>query len=143
MNRAWPLAAGAVGVVLLPFALGRLVPEARSTARSEAFPTPLERLWPVVLAEFHRRNDGAYAIAENDPPHRLRTTVVDLSLPFGGDWTYELEPAGAGTRLTIVERSSIPNPLIRFVARYVLPRERALDGFLSDVRRAWLASSEV
>ncbi len=27
-----------------------------------------------------------------------------LDLPWGGSWTYELAPAGAGTQLTITER---------------------------------------
>jgi hypothetical protein len=144
MKRRWPLFAGAAGILTLaPLLVGSLLPPARSTTRSEAYPTPVERLWPIVLAEFSRRNDGAYAIAESLPPHRLRTMVVDPSLPFSGDWTYELAPFDDGTRLTIVERSSITNPLVRFAAQFVFGRERAIDGYLLDVRRASLASAEV
>ncbi len=144
MTRGWPALAGAAGaLVLAPLAVGALLPSSHSTTRSEAFPTPIERLWPVVLAVFSRRNDGAYAIAESAPPRRLRTTVVDMTLPFRGEWIYELEPFGDGTRLTIVENYTISNPLVRFAARFILNRERAIDGYLLDVRCASLAPQEV
>jgi hypothetical protein len=143
MKRRWSALAGAAGaLVLAPLAVGALLPSNGSTTRSEAFPTSIERLWPIVLAEFSRRNDGAYAIAESAPPHRLRTTVVDTTLPFRGEWIYELEPFGEGTRLTIVENSTIPNPLVRFAARFILNRKRAIDDYLLDVRRASLSSAE-
>jgi len=144
MKRRWPAFAGAVGALTLaPFAVGALLPAARSTSRTEAYPTPIERLWPIVLGEFSRRNDGAFAIAESVPPRRLRTTVVDETLPFRGEWIYELEPFGEGTRLTVVENSSVLNPLLRFAARFIFRRERAIDDYLLDVRRAALESAEV
>ncbi len=143
MKRRWPALAGAAGALFLaPLAVGALLPASRSTTRTEAFPTPVERLWPIVLAEFSRRNDGAYAIAESSPPRRLRTTVVDLTLPFRGDWIYELEPFAEGTRLTIVENYTIRSPLVRFAAQFILSRKRAIDDYLLDVRRASLVSSE-
>jgi len=143
MKTGWVVGTVAALVVLVaaPVAIGALLRKDGTASRSEAFPTPPERLWPIVLSEFHRRNNGSFGIAESDPPKRLRTSVVNPRLPYAGTWTYELEPYGSGTRLSIVEQSRVSSPLARFMARLVLNRDRALEDYFVDVRRATLLAA--
>jgi len=71
-----------------------------------------------------------YRIVEANPPRRLVSRIADQNLPYGGSWTYELTPAGSGTRLTITERGEIYNPVFRFVARFMLGYTATMDGVL-------------
>lgn len=71
-----------------------------------------------------------YRVVESDAPRRLVVRIADDNLPYGGTWTYELSPAGSGTRLTIAERGEIYNPIFRFVAHFVLGYTATMDGVL-------------
>jgi uncharacterized protein YndB with AHSA1/START domain len=72
-------------------------------------------------------------VTESDPPRRLVTRIVDQGLPFGGRWTYELEPTGSGTRVLITEDGEIYNPAFRFMARFVFGYRATMETYLSDL----------
>ena len=82
-------------------------------------------------------SDGAieYAVAERVAPRRLVHRIADPSLPFGGRWTFEVAPAGAGSTLTITEDGEVYNPIFRFVSRFVMGHSGGIDRFLVDVER--------
>lgn len=42
---------------------------------------------------------------------------MDDGLPFGGTWTWDLAPAGSGTRVAIEEAGFIRNPIFRVMSR--------------------------
>jgi hypothetical protein len=73
-------------------------------------------------------------VTERQPPRRLVTRIADQSLPFGGTWTYELTPAGSGTRLTITEHGTVFNPVFRFMSRFVFGHAATIERFLKDIR---------
>lgn len=133
--RAASVAAGALVLVAgVPTALGALLPPDHVAVRSEWFPLSAERLWSLALAEFELANDGSYAVAQRDEPHRLVTEVVPGSGPYSGTWTYEFLPAGSGTTLRITERGRVHAPFFRFVSHFVLGETRSLDRFLDGLR---------
>ncbi|MGH7678926.1 MAG: SRPBCC family protein [Gemmatimonadaceae bacterium] len=66
---------------------------------------------------------------------RVVSRIADDSLPFGGKWTYELEPSGAGTKLTITEDGEVYNPIFRFMSRFVFGHHASLDAFHDDLKR--------
>lgn len=71
-----------------------------------------------------------------EPPRHLVTRIADPSLPFGGTWDYRIEPDGAGaSRVTIVERGSVRNPVFRFVSRFVMGHTATLDTYLRALGR--------
>jgi len=72
-------------------------------------------------------------VAESAPPTRLVARIIDDGLPFGGTWTYELSPAGSGTRLTLTEDGEVYNPFFRFVSRFVMGHERTMRRYLGDL----------
>jgi hypothetical protein len=68
------------------------------------------------------------------PPRRF-VGRIGPGLPFGGTWTYEIEPAGAGSTLTITERGEIYNPIFRFMARFVFGHTATMEKYLEALRR--------
>jgi uncharacterized protein YndB with AHSA1/START domain len=78
-------------------------------------------------------------VTESDAPRRLVTRIADEGLPFGGTWTYELAPDGAGTVLTITENGSVYNPLFRFVSRFVMGHTATLDKYQSAMAKGLAA----
>lgn len=73
---------------------------------------------------------------EWDPPRRLGLRIADVELPFGGTWTYDLEPEGEGTRVTIREDGEIYSAFFRFMARFVFGYEATAQQYLDDLD-AW------
>ena len=70
----------------------------------------------------------SYRVEAEEPPRRLVTRIVD-NTDFGGTWTYELEPEGPRTRLTITEDGEIYNLFFRFVSRFVMGYDATLKGY--------------
>lgn len=77
-----------------------------------------------------------YDVVESDPPSRLVMRIADEDLPFGGSWTYEVEPAeGGGTLVRITENGNIENPLFRFMARFVFGYHATMESYLEALAR--------
>lgn len=73
------------------------------------------------------------AVEELTPPRRIVTRIVGNKLPFGGIWTYEIEPAAGGCRVTITENGEVYNPLFRFLAKTVFGYHATLEGVLKSL----------
>jgi hypothetical protein len=130
---ALALVACAVAVVVL---VGARLPVAHVASRSETFAVPRTKLGELSLAAFGRGNDGSYAIVEQDAPNRFVTEITNKSLPFGGSWTYDLTDEGGGSRLTVVERGYVYNPVFRFISRYVIGHTRSLDAYFAALAQS-------
>ena len=76
-----------------------------------------------------------YVVTRAEPPSRLVTRIADPDLPFGGEWDYEITPAGAGSRVAITERGEVYNPVFRFVSRFIMGHTATLDGYLKALGR--------
>lgn len=92
--------------------------------------TPAGPVWREVSG------DGTitFETIESVPQRRLVTRIADKSLPFGGSWTYVLEPSGGGTRLTIREDGEVYNPVFRVVSRFVMGHHATIDKYLESLR---------
>jgi Polyketide cyclase / dehydrase and lipid transport len=75
-------------------------------------------------------------LTENQPLTRRVVTIADPSLPWGGSWTYELEPQGSQTQLTITENGYVSNVFFRFMSRYVFGQASTLEQYESDLVKA-------
>jgi uncharacterized protein YndB with AHSA1/START domain len=78
--------------------------------------------------------DITFEVEEAAAPVRLRTRIVDPSLPFGGSWTYEVAPSGSGTTVRITERGEVYNPVFRVMSRFVFGHTATMEQFLRDLR---------
>ena len=66
-------------------------------------------------------------------PTRMVTRMdVAPDAAFGGTWTYELAPGGAGTELTVTEDGYVTNAFFR-VVMHVMGVHHSLDGYLRAV----------
>ena len=146
-----------VAIALAAVTLGAILPrEHRATSRL-LLRTPVDTVWAVVRdleripawwtdVKQSRRlpdqngheawqqvlGDGTelpLEVVESDPPHRLRTVIASTSLPFGGEWIYELTPMDGGTQLTITEDGWVSNPAFRLVSR-AMGHHHTLDQYL-------------
>lgn len=84
--------------------------------------------------EVWEQNAGGFPlrliVEQSNPPTRLVTRIdAAPDAAFGGTWTYELEPAGAGTRLTVTEAGYVSNPIFRVMMK-VMGVHRTADGYL-------------
>lgn len=136
-----------VGLVATVAAIGALLPrdhvaavDARIAARPDdvwraltdrdAFPQwrpKLDRVEPLPDVNGHTswrevsgRESIDYVADVADAPSRLVTRIASDGLPYGGAWEYRLAPDGDGTRVRIVERGAVYNPIFRFVSRFVM-----------------------
>lgn len=72
-------------------------------------------------------------VEESVEPKRMVTRMdVAPDAAFGGTWSYELAPSGAGTELTVTEDGFVTNPFFRVVMR-VMGVHHSLDGYLRAV----------
>jgi hypothetical protein len=81
----------------------------------------------------HRNQAITYEEVEAVPPTRRVNRIADRNLPFGGTWTYEIQPGSGGSVLRITENGEIYNPVFRFVSRYVVGHTAIIDQYLKDV----------
>ncbi len=61
--------------------------------------------------------------------------IADPSLPYGGSWTYELRPSGAGTEITITEDGQVFNPIFRVMQKFFFSPYATIDAYLDDLRK--------
>ena len=79
-----------------------------------------------------------FRFAARAAPRRLQTVVDSTTLPFSGTWTFELQPAGGGTRVRVTERGTISSPPLRALAPLFSPPDRTLRRYLTDLRASFV-----
>ena len=102
--------------------------------------TDVDRIEVLSTAPLRwREHSGGDAImfeaVESHAPDRFVVRIADPDLPFGGTWTYDLSPDPGGTRLLIVERGEVYNPVFRFASRFVFGHTATIDRVLTALRR--------
>jgi hypothetical protein len=108
--------------------VGLLLPRDHVESRTRVLAASIDRVYAAVAVV-----DPAFVIVEQAPPRRLVTRVADPELPYGGTWTFELEPEESGTRLTITERGQIHNPIFRVIARFVFGYAATMESYLDEL----------
>lgn len=149
-----------VALILAVVVVGALLPTEHVASRRAELPHPPEAVWsaitdlgrmpvwrrgitaveqlPPVDGRRRWREVGGngtitFEAVEWAPPSRLVARIADPDLPFGGRWIYELQPAGAGSVLTITEEGAVYNPVFRFMSRFVFGHHATMDAYLEDL----------
>jgi hypothetical protein len=91
---------------------------------------------PTRFVETSKGGDVTFEVESQDPPRRQVTRIVDTGQPFGGTWTWEIEPRDGGTRLTLVEAGFIKPPLFRVMAKLFFKPTASIDSYLRALARA-------
>ena len=86
--------------------------------------------------EHSRMGAITYAVDVYEPPRRLVGRIADVGLAFGGSWEYRIAPDGpSASRVTIIERGFVYNPLFRFMSRFVMGHTATIDAYLRALGR--------
>ncbi|HYM62685.1 MAG TPA: SRPBCC family protein [Thermoanaerobaculia bacterium] len=86
--------------------------------------------------EHSGHNVVTFEVMVDAPPHRFVTRIADRNLPFGGSWTFDIDPIDAhSTRIAITERGEIYNPIFRTLARFVFGYTKSIDAYLVALGR--------
>jgi hypothetical protein len=154
-------AAALIGVALLVTATGYALPQSHVASGEARLPAPpdvvfraitevgrypewrtdiarvdIVRTAPLTWREYDARGDAiTYEVVESRAAARHRVRIADPGLPFGGTWTYELQPDDAGTRLVVTEHGDVYNPIFRFMSRFVFGHTASIDAFLAALQR--------
>ena len=89
----------------------------------------------VVFAAVHdsiQHGSMSFSVTEEHAPRRLVADRLDDNLQPDGTWTWSLEPEGAGTRITISQRASVGNPIVRFLGAFT-GYKRHVDRYLREL----------
>lgn len=148
--------------------VGSRVPVAHVASRRARFEAAPETVWAAITAVedfpawrkvdrverlpdrggrpawIEHTSDGRITLVadRHEPPRLLVVRIDDPDLPFGGTWTYEIEPSQGGCTLTITENGEIYNPFFRVMARYVFGYEGTMTEYLEALGRHVRATRE-
>jgi hypothetical protein len=104
MKWVWIILGALVVVIGAVVACGAMLPVAHVASRQVRFRKTPDAVWAAIAREkTFREGDVNYEVTESVAPRRMVTRIADKNLPFGGQWTYELSPDGAGSALRITE----------------------------------------
>jgi uncharacterized protein YndB with AHSA1/START domain len=154
------IVAALVALILLTVIIGYTLPVAHQASREKRFARSPSEVFAVIStpadypkwrpdvksveilppesgkARFREvSGDGTilFEVVASQPPTRLVTRIADRTLPFGGQWTFELSPAGTGTTLRITEDGEVYNPFFRFMSRFVFGHGSTIERYLANL----------
>lgn len=84
--------------------------------------------------EYYTNGDTlSFRILERQENSILVTEIADKNLPFGGKWTYHIQPGGEQTRLTITENGEVYNPIFRFISKFIIGHDGTINQYMTDL----------
>jgi hypothetical protein len=87
--------------------------------------------------ETSRRGETVlYELEGSRPPLAIERRIATEHLPYGGKWSFALEPVDGGTIVRITEDGEVYNPIFRFVSRFVMGHTAMLDSYLKALGKA-------
>jgi hypothetical protein len=92
----------------------------------------------VRFTESGPQGDVQFEVVSQHPPFRQSVRVVDDDQPFGGVWTWQLEPGqgSAQTRLTITEAGFIKTPIFRTMGKFFFSPTDTIESYLTALAQA-------
>jgi len=72
-----------------------------------------------------------------EPPSTRVVTIDSATLPFGGTWTYELQPSDASSTHLVITENGTTNPaLFRFIGHYIYHEDTMIKQYEADLQKA-------
>ncbi|MBI4907074.1 MAG: SRPBCC family protein [Acidobacteria bacterium] len=145
-------------VVALAYAAGCMIPEEHSVSITADYSAAAEKLYAVisdatkfmewrsglksvevkdgVITEVSSHGTMSYRFSEQVPARKLVTADTGgREKGWTGSWTFEIEPAGGGSRLTITERGRVFSPLFRVMSKLFFSYEDTARNYHADLAR--------
>lgn len=96
----------------------------------------IEGTAPLRWREFGDDGSLAFEAIRVEAPHRFAARLLDEDVARHEHREFTLEADGAGTRVVYREVSTVNNPIVRFVNRYIVRRTGASDRMLRALAAA-------
>jgi Polyketide cyclase / dehydrase and lipid transport len=131
---------------------GAMLPKRHLATRSAAFNASPQKLFTLIVGnqdwrpdvkscELITAGDGKhfqrevskhgqtvlYELEGSRPPFAIQRRIATENLPYGGTWTFSLEPANGETLVRITEDGEVYNPIFRFVSKFVMGQTATQD----------------
>lgn len=98
----------------------------------------------LTWREFY--NDGSdlgFERTRMEAPRFFVSRIADEGLPYGGTWTFFLDPLeDGGTHLSITEEGEIYSAYFRFIGKYVIGHDATMNDYLNALQRYLLELEE-
>lgn len=160
MKWALILVGGLVVLVAVMWAVGASLPREHTASRKARFKQSPEAIWRAITdvdafttwrkdvksvkrlpdengkagwVETMDMGEIPLRVEEMTPPRRMVTRIADANLPFGGAWTFEIEPGEGGTSLRITERGEVRPAMFRFMSRFIFGHTATLEAYLKHL----------
>ncbi len=155
------IAGALIGIAVIVWVVGMLLPPGHVATASISLRQPADSVWTVIrdfasypdwwsnaaavtrdtdreaeiwVLEDPRGGRLPIEIVESDPPRRLVTRIAgDEALPFGGTWTYEIEPGDDAVTVTVTEQGEVYNPIFRFFSRFIFGHFTTIESYLAGL----------
>lgn len=150
----------AVPVILIAaiWAIGSRLPVEHRASASRTLAVDADAAWSRIASleawpswrggEVEVLSDASIRVTENGesvryrverPADRTLVTEIDTSgLPYGGRWTWTVEPTGdSGAVVTIVEEGEVYDPFFRFFSRFVFGHESTMQSVLDHLEASF------
>jgi Polyketide cyclase / dehydrase and lipid transport len=152
-----------VGVIALATVAGYLLPRDHVAAMSARVSAAPDAVWAVLMdpagfptwrhdvktvdvlpatptgpswREHSSNGTITYVTDVLEPPRRLIARIADTGLPFGGSWEYRVDSVSTTeSKVTIIERGAVYNPIFRFVSRFLMGHTATIDAYLRALGR--------
>ncbi len=150
-----------VAAVVVMFVLGSGMATHHVVTRRKSFAAPAEKVWSALLSirqlPIDRSELGTIDLGISTrppdtvevvgspvkieietfrPPRSLVVKTTDPDIPYGGTWTFTLEPDGDQlTKLTVVEDAEVHGRLLRFAVRTFGLDDSLVEGIFRAVKR--------
>lgn len=146
-----------IALVVLVALIGLALPRTHSASSRVTLQKPPAEVWAVVRdlgalqgtwkelksvrrlpdeggREVWEQNAGGFAmrliVEESAAPTRLVTRIdAPPDAAFGGTWSYDLQPSGSGSQLTVTEDGYVSNPIFRVMMK-LMGVHKTADGYL-------------
>lgn len=147
-----------VALVALILVIGALLPNRHTASRSVVIKDDRNSIYRIIrdvaaapdwrdgvtsvelLDERHFREHSkhgkvTYVIDGEQEGRQFVTRITDVDLGYSGSWTYDLDDAPGGTRVTITERGEVSNLMFRFMSRFVFGHTATMDAYLAALQK--------
>ena len=151
---------GLLALIALMWLIGSRLPQGHVATRIARYKQPPEKIWETITnvegmvswrtdlkgvkrspdknglpawVETSGMGEMPLEVTESAPPRRRVTKIADPKLPFGGTWTYEIEPVEGGSTLRITERGEIYPAMFRFMARFFFGYTSTMEQYLKSL----------
>ena len=89
---------------------------------------------PVWLETYKDGNTVKLATTLSNPPTKMIREIAEEG-PFSGRWEIDITPTPEGSDVKITEIGNVPNPVFRFVSKFVIGHTYQMEKYLTSLAK--------